>query len=87
MPLYVFRCPAGHETELERPVAHASEPIRCPECGEPAQRLYRLRGIGFKGSGFHNTDHPGSRMRGAFRRADGSTTFWFGDGIARNILS
>jgi putative FmdB family regulatory protein len=88
MPLYVFRCASGHESEHHRDPDDASRDARCPDCGEAARRLYRLRGIGFKGSGFHNTDNPSeSRLRGVHRRADGSITHWFGDGQARRLLS
>lgn len=87
MPEYEYRCPNGHVTELRRDPEVAGHDIRCPDCGEPARRVFRLRGIGFKGGGFHNTDTPGSRMRGVHRRADGSVTHWFGDGVARNILT
>jgi putative FmdB family regulatory protein len=58
MPVYEYRCQQGHMSEVRRGPEQASEPIRCVECGAPADRLYRLRGIGFKGPGFHNTDYP-----------------------------
>ena len=61
MPAYAFRCEAGHESEHHRAPDDATRDAHCPECGQPARRLFRLRGIGFKGSGFHNTDYPRAR--------------------------
>lgn len=58
MPAYQFRCDDGHVTDVYRRPDDASRDARCDECGKPAKRLYRIRGIGFKGSGFHNTDYP-----------------------------
>jgi putative FmdB family regulatory protein len=30
----------------------------CPKCGQTAERIYTIGGIGFKGSGFHVNDYP-----------------------------
>lgn len=57
MPIYLYRCKAGHETELQRPPEDANRPTHCAECGEPAERVFKLRGIGFKGHGFYATDY------------------------------
>lgn len=46
MPLYRYRCPAGHETELLR--SRTAETVSC-SCGEAAERLsvYRVSFSGF----------------------------------------
>lgn len=64
MPLYLFRCANGHESEHYRTPDDATRDAHC-ECGQPARRLFRLRGIGFKGPGFHNTDYPRQRVTAA----------------------
>jgi putative FmdB family regulatory protein len=34
MPLYDYKCPAGHLTDLQRPIAERNNPGEgCPECG------------------------------------------------------
>lgn len=65
MPVYLYRCPQGHETEIHRPVEDANESAYCAECGAGAQRLHKLGGISFKGPGFYATDHG---RTGASRR-------------------
>lgn len=66
MPVYSFRCRKGHETDIRREPDDASRDAVCDTCGERAERVYRIRGIGFKGPGFHNTDYPSGtrRLRG-----------------------
>lgn len=58
MPIYLYRCPDGHETEINRHPDDANRPAHCAECGKPAERLHRLGGVSFRGPGFHNTDYP-----------------------------
>jgi putative FmdB family regulatory protein len=40
VPTYGYRCPAGDTFDLVRPMAEAGEPARCPDCGEPARRVF-----------------------------------------------
>lgn len=58
VPLYDYRCDQGHVTEIRRngETASTSGDVTCPHCGQPARRLYRLGGVGFKGPGFYSTD-------------------------------
>jgi putative FmdB family regulatory protein len=58
MPLYDFRCPIGHWSELVRTID--TESVCCPECGEPAIRQH----------GAHRVSHqePEADTRGMFRR-------------------
>ena len=57
MPSYDFRCPACDERfEITRPVG-TTDPVCCPECNQPAKRVFTPVGVVFKGSGFHNTDY------------------------------
>jgi putative FmdB family regulatory protein len=65
MPTYEYRCSAGHEFEQ---VQRMSEPPvdRCPQCGEPAERLLSAGGgLLFKGSGFYITDYRSDSYRKA----------------------
>ena len=55
MPTYGYRCPKGHEFEIWQSMTDDAA-ANCPECGEPARRLFFPAGIVFKGSGFYKTD-------------------------------
>lgn len=44
--LYPFKCTAGHVFDVTRPAGQESAAARCPDCGEPARRIYQLRGLG-----------------------------------------
>ena len=55
MPTYGYRCPAGHEFEIWQSMQDEAT-ADCPECGQPARRLFFPAGIVFKGTGFYKTD-------------------------------
>jgi putative FmdB family regulatory protein len=59
MPTYEYRCPKGHEFEhFFRTISTAESQMKCPECGELAQRkVSGGAGLVFKGSGFYITDY------------------------------
>jgi putative FmdB family regulatory protein len=38
-PLYVFRCPNGHDSEHLRPMAERDAPVTCLRCGGVARRI------------------------------------------------
>jgi putative FmdB family regulatory protein len=38
MPVYEYRCPRGHVTELYRPFAQYRDPLTC-QCGEAAEKV------------------------------------------------
>ena len=59
MPTYEYRCPKGHEFEqFFRSINAAESTMRCPECGESAERkISGGSGLLFKGSGFYITDY------------------------------
>ncbi|MCU1666976.1 MAG: putative regulatory protein FmdB family, partial [Pseudonocardia sp.] len=40
MPTYGYRCPSCGSFELVRPMAEASDPACCPDCGEVARRVF-----------------------------------------------
>ena len=61
MPLYVYRCQAGHEFEELEPSTAKTE--RTCRCGKPASRVLSSVSIRFRGSGFHNTDYPRRKAR------------------------
>jgi len=56
MPIYLYRCSKGHETERIEPFSDP-EPIKCPVCGREAERQLGSFTPHFKGKGFHNTDY------------------------------
>lgn len=37
MPLYVYRCPKGHSTEVLRSVESRADPIHCEKCERQAE--------------------------------------------------
>ncbi len=56
MPVYDYRCSAGHQYEkTEGFDAPTEQP--CLQCGKPARRLISLPAVIFKGSGFYSTDN------------------------------
>jgi putative FmdB family regulatory protein len=72
MPTYEYRCAAGHHFEQFQRMNEA--PVdRCPECGEPAERLLSAgAGLLFKGSGFYITDYRSDSYRKAAAAESGS---------------
>jgi putative FmdB family regulatory protein len=72
MPIYVYRCPNGHEFEVFQSMS--DEPVtRCKECGAPVERVFQPIAVHFKGSGFYTTDYAksGSKSKVA---ADGGSS-------------
>src|SRR5438105_6260050 len=56
MPLYEYKCDAGHRFELIR--RFSDPPLEtCPTCGAPVKKLFSSPAIQFKGSGFYITDY------------------------------
>jgi putative FmdB family regulatory protein len=59
MPIYVYRCPNGHEFEVFQSMSE--DPVtRCQECGAPVERVFQPIAVHFKGSGFYTTDYAKS---------------------------
>lgn len=59
MARYDYRCTAcGNVFEVEHGMTEHPE-ITCPECGQPATKVFSASGIKFEGSGFYNTDQRG----------------------------
>ena len=58
MPTYEYRCPQGHGFEKFFPQMTNRRRLRCPTCGQLAERLISGGGgLVFKGSGFYITDY------------------------------
>lgn len=56
MPIYEYRCGAGHEFEVIH--AMTDGPVAaCEVCGEPVERVFHPVAVHFKGSGFYTTDY------------------------------
>ena len=45
MPQYAFSCAACGPFDVWRPVAEAGDPLRCPTCDAPAERLFTAPGL------------------------------------------
>lgn len=59
MARYDYKCTSCETVfEVEHPMSERPE-VKCPECGQPAERVFGTNGIVFKGSGFYNTDQRG----------------------------
>ena len=78
LPLYDFRCTAGHTREVRLPFGSPSE-MPCERCGKPAKRQLHARPIMFKGSGWYSTDSRGTSSatrtdKSSFASEDGVST-------------
>lgn len=57
MPLYEYKCPNGHLTEVIHGMNDPS-PEHCEVCGEgPLVRVLHPVAVHYKGSGFYTTDY------------------------------
>jgi putative FmdB family regulatory protein len=57
LPIYEYKCPNGHLTEVIHGMTEPS-PEKCPVCGEsPLQRVLHPVAVHYKGSGFYSTDY------------------------------
>src|SRR3954466_883230 len=57
MPIYEYKCPNGHLTEVIHGMTEAG-PEACPDCGAaPLQRVLHPVAVHYKGSGFYSTDY------------------------------
>jgi putative FmdB family regulatory protein len=75
MPTYEYRCPKGHVFEKFSPQMTSRRRLRCPTCGQLADRLISGSGLVFKGSGFYITDYkrPGAKPAEADAKAETKT--------------
>ena len=64
MPIYEYKCPNGHLSEVIHGMNDPS-PEACPVCGEaPLERVLHPVAVHFKGSGFYSTDYgKGSKKK------------------------
>src|SRR2546422_944110 len=57
MPIYEYKCPNAHLTEVIHGMTEAG-PEACPVCGAaPLQRVLHPVAVHYKGSGFYSTDY------------------------------
>jgi putative FmdB family regulatory protein len=74
MPIYVYRCPNGHEFEVFQNMSE--DPVsRCQECAAPVERVFQPIAVHFKGSGFYTTDYAksGSKSKAASDTGSGDS--------------
>ncbi|WP_205699533.1 FmdB family zinc ribbon protein [Conexibacter sp. SYSU D00693] len=67
MPVYPYRCEAGHEVEVLHAAGGAPGP--CPQCGAALTRVWAAPAVHFKGKGFYATDVGSERQRRFLDRA------------------
>lgn len=71
MPLYEYKCPNGHLTEVIHGMNDPS-PERCEVCDEgPLVRVLHPVAVHYKGSGFYTTDY-GRKSKQPPRESGGS---------------
>ncbi len=71
MPLYEYKCPNGHLTEVIHGMNDPS-PETCEVCGEgPLVRVLHPVAVHYKGSGFYTTDY-GRKSKQPPREGGGS---------------
>jgi putative FmdB family regulatory protein len=46
MPIYEFHCQSCGSFEVRRPIAEASAPATCPDCQQPASRIFTSPNVG-----------------------------------------
>jgi putative FmdB family regulatory protein len=69
MPLYEYKCPNGHLTEVMHGMNEPS-PETCPVCGaSPLVRVLHPVAVHYKGSGFYTTDY--GKGKAAKKEGDG----------------
>jgi len=58
MPMYTYRCEAGHELAVKYSIVETTpSEVTCPDgCEYKAKRVFDSPTIGFKGSGFYAND-------------------------------
>jgi putative FmdB family regulatory protein len=73
MPIYVYRCPNGHEFEVFQNMSE--DPVtECRECGAPVERVFQPVAVHFKGSGFYTTDYAKSGSKAKASSGDGGSS-------------
>ena len=75
MPIYEYRCPKGHLTEVFHRIGEDPPPA-CDVCGEgPLAKVLHPVPVFFKGSGFYSTDYGrGKRKKEAASEGEGAKT-------------
>lgn len=71
MPLYDYKCEAGHRYEKRESFGSPPEQP-CDRCGKSARRLLNVPPLIFKGSGWYKTDSRGKEP-GRKRSEDGES--------------
>jgi putative FmdB family regulatory protein len=72
MPIYEYECGrCGHRFEVKQGFKDKPQ-AKCPECKEPARRVFQATPIIFKGSGFYVTDHRPSEKDSSSKGAGDS---------------
>ena len=73
MPLFDYRCPHGHVTTKLRRADTSRRPIRCPDCGLSAPRLFPMPHIEVDGI-YSHTPNLGDARRFEQRYYEGELT-------------
>jgi len=73
MPIYVYGCKCGHETESLYNMSNIPDSVKCEKCGKKAERKYDVRTYGYvKGNGIVKDPNGARREReiGTLRTRD-----------------
>ena len=74
MPIYEYKCPNGHLTEVFHGMTEPG-PDRCEVCGEgPLVRVLHPVAVHYKGSGFYSTDYGKGSRKGSKDAASGESS-------------
>jgi len=74
LPVYEYRCRAGHFYEKQEGF-DAPNRHKCLECGKIAKRQLSLPAVIFKGSGFYSTDNRnGNRRNGGSSEGESASS-------------
>ncbi|MBI4310975.1 MAG: hypothetical protein HY681_04255 [Chloroflexi bacterium] len=71
MPIYVYKCSAGHEFELRQSFSASAE-AECPTCSGQARRKIHSPAVIYKGNGFYTTDYARKNLVPAGESKNGS---------------
>jgi len=84
MPIYTFKCDAGHETDKLQPM-DSMDSVTCSECGRTARRLdvYRIRSI-LQGASLIPASEPEYQLE-ADKQALKREKDWDGDRAVEHI--
>lgn len=80
---YDFRCDSEHVSEVTCSMSEVPSTVDCATCGGPAERVFTVPIVHFKGPGFYSTDVKGTLNRKRRKSAGDDLPKEFDRGAAR----